>query len=71
METVQVQADAIRTPPVSMVTALLKLLQQATRKPEFDRGKHVRAGYTKNKSLGESKARRKMAKESRKRNRRP
>lgn len=69
METVQVQADVKHVPPVSMVTALLKLLQQASRKPEFDRGKHVRSGYTKNKSLGESKARRRMTRESRRRNR--
>lgn len=35
-----------------------------------DPGKHVRAGVTKNKSQGESKTRRRMAKERRKRNRR-
>lgn len=68
METVQTQTQPTRVAPMPMWAALLKLLAQPTRKPLFS-GKKVRSGYTKNKSLGESKTRRRMAKESRRRNR--
>lgn len=69
MESVQVTTEAVRAVQIPAWTALLKLLTQPTRPISFDRGKHVRSGYTKNKSLGESKARRRMAKQSRQRNR--
>lgn len=69
MDAAQVQPQATRVPPMSMAMALLKLLAQPTLKP-LPGGKHKRSGVTKNKFQGESQARRKMAKESRKRNRR-
>lgn len=69
METVQVQDEATRAVNEPMWVALLKALAQPTRPMSFDRGKHVRSGYTKNKSLGESKTRRRQARESRRRNR--
>ena len=37
--------------------------------PQSQPGKHTRAGFTKNKGHGEGKQRRKMAKESRRKNR--
>lgn len=69
MDTSQVQPQASRQVQVPMFVALLNLLQQPTRKPQYATGNHRRSGITKNKSLGESKARRKMAKVSRARNR--
>lgn len=69
METVEKQMEPTRSLHMPMLTALLKLLQQPTRKFLADSGKHRRAGVTKNKMQGESKARRRMAKESRRRNR--
>lgn len=70
MDTAQVQPQTTRQKPyVPMLAALLKLLQQPTRMPTIDRSKHVRAGVTKNKMQGESKARRKMTKASRRINR--
>jgi hypothetical protein len=68
MDAAQVQPLTTRVPPMSMATALLKLLTQPTLKP-LPGGKHTRSGITKNKFQGESKTRRKMAKESRRRNR--
>lgn len=60
----------------SKLAALLQVMWQRTLafraalnwKP--DPGKHVRSGFTKNKSQGQSKRRRAMAKESRRKNRR-
>lgn len=69
MDAAQVQPQTLRVPPMSMATALLKLLEQPTLIP-LPGGKHMRSGVTKNKFQGESKTRRKMARESRKRNRR-
>jgi len=68
MDAAQVQPQTTRVPQMSMATALLKLLMQPTLKP-LAGGKHTRAGITKNKMQGESKTRRKMARESRRRNR--
>ena len=71
MDTAQVQPRTTRDKPyVPMLTALLKLLAQPTRMPTIDKGKRVRAGITKNKSVPRDKSRVKMARESRRKNRR-
>jgi hypothetical protein len=51
------------------LAALFAALLQPTRLPLFDRGKHRRAGVTKNKMQPLNKARAKMARESKRRNR--
>lgn len=68
MDTSQTQMQPAQEPPQLSLAAMLKLLAQPTLKP-LAGGNHIRAGVTKNHMQGESKARRRMAKESRRRNR--
>lgn len=73
MDTSQVQPEAAQTNPMQnlpgqALAGLLKLLQQPTRQP-LSTGNHIRSGVTKNKMQKKSKTRRRMIKESKKRNR--
>lgn len=72
METVQAKDEALRqrAPALPMFAKLLSLLAQPNKPPQRAPGKHVRSGITKSHGQRRNKARVKMAKASRKRNRR-